>query len=68
MARLGYFLAEGLRSGQNGPFFLCRRSLLAVGGVWVALEVGLLFGGRIALWPEWVVFPVWAALFGHFHG
>ena len=29
----------------------------------MALEVGLIFGGGIELWPEWAVFPVWAALF-----
>ena len=27
---MGYFLAVGLSSGQNGPFFLCGRSFLAV--------------------------------------
>ena len=32
----------------------------------MALEVGLLFGGRIKLRPEWAIFPVWAPLFGHF--
>ena len=35
------------------------------GNRWVALEVGLLFGGRMELQPEWAVFPVWALLLGH---
>ena len=30
------------------------------------LEVGVLFGGRIEVRPEWPIFPVWAPLFAVF--